>query len=178
MTEKIVYLMRGLPCCGKSTTAQKLKGDHGIVLETDEYFLKHVGDDVHTYNFDKALMPKAREWIIKRYQTALEKGVSPIVLDRGNSFNQLSYDLATTALQYGYTVTFAEPDSPWWREIRQLLKNKNKNKYKLVNWAKLLEQKSREEPPYHCVAAKDILRIMQSWRDKLTIEDVLTHFSK
>ena len=44
MFEQIVYLMRGLPCCGKSHTARKLAGDQGVVLETDEYFYHCVGD--------------------------------------------------------------------------------------------------------------------------------------
>src|SRR5687768_12834933 len=43
MTDKIVYLMRGLPSCGKSTTAKKLAGDTGVICETDEYFYTQVG---------------------------------------------------------------------------------------------------------------------------------------
>lgn len=34
----VVYLMRGLPACGKSHRAKRLAGDKGIVLETDQYF--------------------------------------------------------------------------------------------------------------------------------------------
>ncbi|MBI2479880.1 MAG: hypothetical protein HYV60_14985 [Planctomycetia bacterium] len=35
---KQVYLMRGLPACGKSHTTRRLAGEQGIVLETDHYF--------------------------------------------------------------------------------------------------------------------------------------------
>ena len=50
MAENVVYLMRGLPTCGKSHTARKLAADQGVVLETDEYFLTQVGQDP-TKNF-------------------------------------------------------------------------------------------------------------------------------
>jgi len=169
--------MRGLPSCGKSTTAQKLKGKNGIVLETDEYFLSQVGENKNEYNFDEKLMPIAREWIIERYHKALAEGISPIIVDRGNSLNQLSYHLATAAIRAGYQVTFAEPESPWWTKIRELLKDKKKNQHLLLNWAKKLQHRSRNEPPYHRVALKDILRLMQYWHSDLTIEFVLKHFS-
>lgn len=34
----VVYLMRGLPGCGKSHRVKRLAGEQGVVMETDEYF--------------------------------------------------------------------------------------------------------------------------------------------
>lgn len=52
--------MRGLPACGKSHTARRLAGEQGIMLETDQYFYTHVGDDPTSYDYSEALLPAAR----------------------------------------------------------------------------------------------------------------------
>ena len=67
MPERIVYLMRGLPSCGKSYTAKKLTADGGVVCETDEYFYSQVGSDPQTFDYDKELMPEARRWNFERF---------------------------------------------------------------------------------------------------------------
>lgn len=55
MDRPIVYLIRGLPSCGKSFTARKLAGDGGIVLETDQYFYTKVDDDPARYDYREEL---------------------------------------------------------------------------------------------------------------------------
>ena len=72
MTDRVVYLMRGLPSCGKSATARTLIQSGGIVLETDEYFYTQVGDDPTHYDFSEALLPAARRWNFERFQQAVE----------------------------------------------------------------------------------------------------------
>ena len=54
---KRVYLMRGLPACGKSHEARRLAGTEGIVLETDEYFYTQVGNDPASYDYSDELLP-------------------------------------------------------------------------------------------------------------------------
>jgi hypothetical protein len=59
-SSRVVYLMRGLPSCGKSYTAQKLCAESGVIRETDGYFYSQVGDDPHQYDFHnrpKGAMP-------------------------------------------------------------------------------------------------------------------------
>ena len=58
----VVYLMRGLPACGKSHRARRLAGADGVVLETDQYFYTQVGEDPGHYDYDKELLPRARQW--------------------------------------------------------------------------------------------------------------------
>ncbi len=53
MTTNIVYLMRGLPGCGKSHMANRLAGSDGVVLETDQYFYTQVGDNELSYDLTK-----------------------------------------------------------------------------------------------------------------------------
>ncbi len=72
MNEKTVHLMRGLPACGKSYTARELAGDTGVVLETDQYFYAHVGEDPARYDFSQDLLPEARRWNFERFRRATE----------------------------------------------------------------------------------------------------------
>ena len=71
MNERLVYLMRGLPACGKSFTAKGLAEPDGIVLETDEYFYSHVGDDPSHDDYREELLPAARRWNLQRFQDAI-----------------------------------------------------------------------------------------------------------
>jgi hypothetical protein len=122
MTTKNVYLMRGLPGCGKSHMANRLAGTNGVVLETDEFFYTQVGNDDQVYDFDKELLPAAREWNLDRFRDALTQNVSPIVIDRGNGLNSETREFAALGIEFGYEVKLAEPDSPWWQELRVILK--------------------------------------------------------
>ena len=93
MSEKIVYLMRGLPSCGKSYTAKKLAGDTGVVCETDEYFYTHVGEDPKKYDYKKELMGEARRWNFARFAEAVDAGVEAIVVDHESGIMRIRADL-------------------------------------------------------------------------------------
>ena len=86
-TTRLVYLMRGLPGCGKSHRARRLAGDEGVVLETDQYFYTQVGEDPARYDYSEELLPAARQWNLDRFRQAIAYAVSPIVVDRGNGLN-------------------------------------------------------------------------------------------
>jgi len=68
--DQVVYLMRGLPSCGKSYTAQKLCAESGTICETDEYFCSQVGDDPQRYDYSQDLLPEARCWNLERFMRA------------------------------------------------------------------------------------------------------------
>lgn len=168
----IVYLMRGLPSCGKSFTAKKLAGGRGIVLETDEFFHTQVGDDPASYDYRPELLQKAREWNFQRFVQAVESGISPIVVDRGNSLCQESKRYARYAVDHGYRVELKEPESEWWQEIRVLLKYKELTKEALYEWADRLAQMSRAT---HRVPSSTIRRWMDHWKHDLTVADILSY---
>ncbi len=140
MSDNTVYLMRGLPCSGKSHTARRLAADTGIVLETDEYFLRHVGDDPTRYDYDEKSLPNARQWSFDRFVRAIADGISPIVVDRGNDASHESYRYAKHAVDNGYRVELREPDSTWWQEIRVLLKYRPDTQRPLYDWANRLAE--------------------------------------
>ncbi|MCA9202230.1 MAG: AAA family ATPase, partial [Planctomycetales bacterium] len=75
MSERIVYLMRGLPACGKSYTARRLAGATGVILETDQYFYLQVGDDPASYDYSEERLPAARQWNFNRFRRAIAAGM-------------------------------------------------------------------------------------------------------
>jgi len=172
MSNRIVYLMRGLPSCGKSYTARKLAESGGVALETDEYFYTHVGDDPSRYDYSEALLPAARRWNFQRFQAAIAQAISPIIVDRGNGLNAETQEYAKFAVESGYRVELREPESEWWLEIRSLLQNKSANHAELDQWAARLAAQSRTT---HRVPASTIRRWMQAWRSDLTVEHILNY---
>lgn len=172
--EKRVYLMRGLPSCGKSFTAKKLTADGGVICETDAFFYTQVGDDPTVFDYQAERMEEARSWNLKRFREALEAGESPIVVDRGNSRSEESKAYILLAYQYDYSVELKEPESEWWAEIRVLLKYKQLTQPVLYQWAEQLAKLNRRT---HRVPAATIRDWMDKWKWDLTIEDILQHGS-
>ena len=170
-TSKQVYLMRGLPACGKSHKARRLAGDRGIVLETDQYFYTQTGDDPASYDYSQELLPRAREWNFARFREAVASEMSPIVVDRGNGLNPETREYAVYAVERGYRVELAEPDSSWWQELRVLLKYKQYVADELFDaWAQKLASATRDT---HRVPVATIRHWMSRWRADLTVGDIL-----
>ena len=167
--------MRGLPSCGKSFTARKLVAESGVVLETDQYFHTEIGNDPAKYDYDDQLMPLARDWNYARFQQAVAKQVSPIVVDRGNGRNEETRRYAQWAVDHGYQVELKEPESDWWQEIRILLKYKWLTGPALDEWAEKLSALSRKT---HRVPMKTICKWMAGWKYDLTVEEILALPSK
>lgn len=168
---RVVYLMRGLPSCGKSTRARELAGTSGIICETDEFFYTECGDDPGQYDYDKDRLDEARQWNLDRFRAALESGVSPIIVDRGNGLNAETRAYAVLASERSYRVELCEPQSPWWQELKVLLKYRDFVRPELLDhFAEALAQKNKST---HRTPAKTIRRWMKSWRVDLTIEDIL-----
>ena len=168
---QLVYLMRGLPACGKSHMARRLAGDDGIVLETDQYFYTEVGDDPEKYDFSDELLSAARAWNLDRFRQAIAEGVSPIVVDRGNGLNAETQEYACHAVEQGYETELAEPDSPWWKELRVLLKFKQYIDDKLFDiWAERLAAATRDT---HRVPVATIRHWMAGWRHDVTVQAII-----
>jgi hypothetical protein len=170
MPERIVYLMRGLPSCGKSHLAARLIRDGGVSLETDQYFFTEVGTDPTKFDYRADLLDAARDWNFRRFVEAVAAGVSPIVVDRGNSRSIESKHYIQHAYAHGYQVELKEPDSEWWQEIRVLLKYKQYTKPVLYQWADRLAEMNRRT---HRTPVATIRHWMDRWKWDLTIEDIL-----
>jgi len=165
-----LILMRGLPSCGKTTRAKELAGDAGVALEFDEYFYTQVGTDPSRYDWSRKRLSDAREWNVERATLALALGLSPVVLDDDNGLGQTTRRVVRAALEHGYVIEFQEPRTPWWREIRELLRDKRANKQALEIWASKLTGLSRAT---HRVPFESFLRRIERWQDELTVDAVI-----
>ena len=171
MNNRIVYLMRGLPSCGKSCMAHKLAGDTGVVCETDEFFYTQVGSDPAKFDYEAQRMEEARRWNFERFADAVRVGKHTIVVDRGNGLNLETQRYARFAVNNSYLVEIAEPESEWWQEIRVLLKYKHATAEILDEWAARLAERNRAT---HRTPEATIRRWMQKWRYDITVEEILT----
>ena len=161
--------MRGLPSSGKSHLARRLAGAGGIICETDQYFHTHVGADPFHYDFQQELLPQARQWSFARFCDAVDRGVSPVIVDRCNSLSPESRRYVLYALQHGYRVELREPDSPWWQVIRTLLADKQGNRDLLYAWADRLAEMNRAT---HRTPASVIRLWIDKWRCDLTVDEI------
>lgn len=170
----IVYLMRGLPGSGKSHRAKRIAQPKGIVLETDCFFYRQDGENRERYEFDESRLPEARRWVFEQFIVAMEKGISPIVIDRGNGLNHETCQFVLAALERNYQVEIAEPDSLWWIELRILLKYKDFIASELLDlFAEQLARKTKRE---HNVPKSTIRQWMNSWQSELKVNDILANY--
>jgi len=114
--EKRMIIMRGISGSGKSTLAKQIS-QGGIILSTDEFFMVN-----GSYQFDRSLLGKAHNWNQERARQALNKGISPIVIDNTNTTWREIQPYFSMAKDHGYDVSFAEPDTPWKFDAKELAK--------------------------------------------------------
>ncbi|XP_015770271.1 PREDICTED: uncharacterized protein LOC107348725 isoform X1 [Acropora digitifera] len=143
--QKLLIMIRGLPGSGKSTLAQKLKGAHGIVLSTDDYFHRN-----KHYKFDGTALGEAHEWNQKRAKNALEKQISPVIIDNTNTqcWEMRPYALMGTRL--GYHIKIMEPDNPWKWNVKELARRNQ-----------------------HGVGAETITKMKERYEHNVSVEKVL-----
>ncbi len=168
---KRMILMVGLPSCGKSYSSLELVTPGGVRIEFDEYFYSQVGSDPHAYNWSRKKLVDARVWNFERITTAVDEGLSPIVVDSDNGAYPYTKSYVTYALEHGYSIEFAEPESPWWRAIRELLRDKSANREALIIWAQKLSTMSSTT---HRVPVGTFLSRMQRWISDATLNDILS----
>jgi len=101
-SEKKLFISRGVSGSGKSTMSKQLSDN---VYSTDEYFMRD-----GKYQFDSKLIGKAHKWNQDRVEDAMNKSLSPIVVDNMNRQFWEMKKYVEMANQYGYEVEFHQPD--------------------------------------------------------------------
>ena len=174
---KTLVILRGLPFSGKSYRARELleeyasKGQIGVIYSTDEYWYKILKPDKpDEYSFNPRFLSDAHRWNRVRAQKAIEEGVTPIIIDNTNTMFEEFRCYVEYSHPQGYQLRIEEPTTDYWIEISELLRHKRHNKNKLKEWAKFLEEGSKET---HCVPAYAIERMMWRWESDLTVEKVI-----
>lgn len=116
-SEKIMYIMRGLPGSGKSTLARELAGPNGVIYSTDDFFMEN-----NEYKFDPKKIVENHRKNQARAKAACEAGISPIVIDNTNTQKWEARVYVQYAKENGYTVKFVEANSPWSKNVDELAK--------------------------------------------------------
>jgi len=101
---RVLILMRSPSCAGKSTLAQEL-GKGGVVFSTDDFFMKD-GE----YKFNPNLIGIFHKWNFNRTKQAMDKSISPIVVDNTNTTLKEILPYLDAARNHGYEVKYAYPD--------------------------------------------------------------------
>ena len=143
-TEKIMYIMRGLPGSGKSSVAREL-GKGGAILSTDDFFMIE-GE----YKYDPSMIGYAHTWNQGRADQAIKAGVSPIVIDNTNVAGWQAKPYVERAVANGYRVEVKEPTTSW-----------------KFNAEELAEKNTHEVP------LDVIQQMVRDWEPNLSAEDIL-----
>ena len=115
-TNKKLILMRGISGSGKSTKASQLsKG--GVVFSTDEFFYSD-----GKYVFDSNKSPEYHQKNVDRTEDAMNRSISPIVIDNTNITASAMKPYVELADKYGYDVSFAKPETDWAWDAEELAK--------------------------------------------------------
>ena len=117
--KKKMIIMRGISGSGKSTKARAL-GESGVVLGSDDFW----GPE---YNFDKSKIGEAHQWNQMRVLDALQKGISPIVVDNTNVAMYEIRPYVEMAIKHDYEIDFQEPETSWKFDAEQLAKRNQHN---------------------------------------------------
>lgn len=106
MAEKVLYLIRGLPGSGKSTTSRHImnslseNGVESYHWEADMFF---VDRETGAYNFDASLLHSAHNWCQQQTKWCMNEGHTVIVSNTFTTQSEMKpyFELA---VQYDYKV--------------------------------------------------------------------------
>jgi hypothetical protein len=170
LSDHIVYFMRGIYSCGKSTRAKELAGDTGIVLEVDGYFDTPTEDGIK-YLYREYDVYKAQRYVYKELKRSMRLGIKPIIIDRDNNPSAYTKKLMKRVIESGYTPKLAEPTSELWKTLRDMMANKKYvNTKSFVEFAQKLSILSQEK---HQVHRDRIFSRIMLWPVNVTIDDFL-----
>ncbi|KAK7496517.1 hypothetical protein BaRGS_00012169 [Batillaria attramentaria] len=113
---KLMVILRGLPGSGKSYLARAIQGS-GEVFSADDYFIRN-----GLYEYNKDELSEAHAWNKQRVKEALERGVTPIIVDNTNVMIWEMLPYAQLADNRGYAVEVLEPETPWKFQPKRLAK--------------------------------------------------------
>jgi len=105
-----------LPGSGKSTLSKQL-GQGGIILGTDDFFMIN-----GKYQFNHEMLTDAHLWNQGRTERAMQKGITPIVVDNTNVEAWEMKPYVIMAQKHGYNIEIKEPNTPWKFDAEELAK--------------------------------------------------------
>jgi predicted kinase len=99
---------------------------------------------------------------------AMQRGVSPVVVDNTNVKRRDFMPYIDMAKQYQYMYCIEESQSPWWAEIRELLTDQQSNEKEIGKWAHKLAEGFTHDGAViknvHSVPEASILKMLMSFQ--------------
>ncbi|KAI8502920.1 NEDD4-binding protein 2 [Branchiostoma belcheri] len=147
---KKLYVLRGCPGSGKSTLAKKLKGNKGVILSTDDFFMKK-----DKYEFDPCQLGEAHAWNKERAELAMKVGMTPVIIDNTNTERWEMKPYVILGVKYGYMIEIKEPNTPWKFKIGELSRRNS-----------------------HGVAKETIKKMLDRYEKNVTVESIMKGMSE
>lgn len=147
--EKVMYIVRGLPGCGKSTfcknllchilelpvardcngnvktTAQIHRLCQNYIMSTDDYFTTINNEGNITYTYDKNAVQANHTKNKNRTKMQAELGITPLFIDNTNISLAEMVPYVKIATDAGYHVFTIEPQDFWITLRRNVMHNPN-----------------------------------------------------
>ncbi|KAI8893949.1 hypothetical protein BC833DRAFT_606728 [Globomyces pollinis-pini] len=147
-----LILLRGASGSGKSSLTKTIlseNGGVGVVLSSDNFFVNQDG----VYQFDGKQLGQAHEWNLLNAQLAMNKSITPIIIDNTHVQRWEAKPYVQYAIDKGYTVEVREPTTSWWiaRDSVELARRNT-----------------------HNVSKEVIERMLERWEDDFTVESILS----
>ncbi|XP_066286594.1 NEDD4-binding protein 2-like [Branchiostoma lanceolatum] len=142
---KKLYVLRGCPGSGKSTLAKKLKGNKGVILSTDDFFMKK-----DKYEFDPSQLGDAHAWNKDRAELAMKVGMTPVIIDNTNTERWEMKPYVILGVKYGYMIEIREPSTPWKFKVGELSRRNS-----------------------HGVAKETIKKMLDRYDKNVTVESIM-----
>jgi predicted kinase len=95
-----LFILRGVPGCGKSTVAETIAAQGGKVISADNFFIKEDG----TYDFDINKLGDAHNWAQSEAEKALSSGIAKVVIANTNSREKEMKPYQKMGEKYNYRV--------------------------------------------------------------------------
>jgi predicted kinase len=180
--KKTLIIMRGIPGAGKSRKVQSLLikygGDAGHVFSTDNTYIpetlrrrknnefvpeaEELEEYTRNYPKDAEGASKAHQQTLERAKYAIDNGMSPVIVDNTNISWRAMQSYVEYADKAGYEIRLEEPESPWWKEYRPYLRDKDnpENAAKLAEFQKILVAQNKHGVPKDVIA-----NMIKSWQE-------------
>ena len=155
--DKILYIMRGPCSSGKSFLSNQLKGETGQVFSADDF---HTDQETGEYKWKPQNVKRAHQWNHSRVKSAIEQGVSPIIIDNTHikKWELVALKpLVQQAKSSGYDIKIEEPNPNWY------------------HWDTAFDPKALYErnKQTHKVPYEAIKRMVDNYEKNITVDDIL-----
>jgi HAD superfamily hydrolase (TIGR01662 family) len=106
--EKTIYIIKGAPGCGKTTTANKLVGEQNV-FEADK-FPEWWKTGIYKYVVDKTLIKASHDWCQSQVDDAMALGISPIAVSNNTTEQRDWLPYTQLGSKHSYTCIFINCD--------------------------------------------------------------------